>query len=134
MFLCAEDVQGTRSEPWSPPRMRSKPSLLSARQGLHLHVGNGRIGQVTGGECKGMHMPGHTPDQVTKRVVSISCFYINYNMVSLICSQMCCKFHVLLFLLTHVCDLENTCLCLVLPCIKNNLIDYYIFSIIQYNI
>jgi hypothetical protein len=37
-------------------------------------------GQVTGGECKGMHMPGHTPDQVTKRVVSISCFYINYNM------------------------------------------------------
>jgi hypothetical protein len=75
-------------------------------------------GQVTGGERKGMHMPGHTPDQVTKRVVSISCFYINYNMVSLICSQMCCKFHVLLFLLTHVCDLENTCLVLCFPALR----------------
>jgi hypothetical protein len=28
--LHAKDVQGTRSEPWSPPGMRSKPSLLSA--------------------------------------------------------------------------------------------------------
>jgi hypothetical protein len=113
--LHAEDVQGMRSEPWSPPGMRSKPSLLSARHVSTSMWETKGPGQATGVERKGMHMPGHTPDQVTKRVVSISCFYINYSMVSLICSQMCCKFRVLLFLLTHVCDLENTCLVLCFP-------------------
>jgi hypothetical protein len=86
------------------------------------------------------------PDTLpTKRVVSISCFYINYSMVSLICSQMwlhvCISQFNLNFMLQVSCFsvFVDTCVqfgkhlsCLVLSCIENNVIHYYIFFVIPF--